>query len=253
MSALPIAYADIPYLVNSIPHNSLFMVISGSHSWGLDRPDSDIDVRGIYGWDMQTALSLHPGRDTYENHDAVDLQMYELKKALGMLLNANGNVIEMLHNPMIVHTSHVGEQLRCLAEQCITKRLAKYYLGYADGQRKRAMQNRGGKALIYTYREIYSGLMVMLTGKIVFNFHELRDEVEKRWYASEVLPWALEHRDGQVPLETMQKFNAEWAILSALLAYERDVSTLPDREPDGFLAECDKVLFDYRMASLEWS
>ena len=26
----------------------LYMVVAGSHAWGLERPDSDIDFRGIY-------------------------------------------------------------------------------------------------------------------------------------------------------------------------------------------------------------
>jgi len=225
----------------------LIMVVTGSHSWNLARPDSDIDVRGVYAWHTRRALSLYPGKDNIEGNGDVDFQAYELAKALRMLCAANGNVVEMLHNPLVVHKSAWGERLQTLAPHCVTKRLAGYYEGYATSQRKRAMHNRGGKALIYTYREAYSGLMVMAEGRIVFDFIELRPLAEARWFRSDVLAWAMENRYTPTPEHIMDAFNAEWEELTVLLQRERDASALPDSEPAAFRNVCNDLLYDCRM------
>jgi hypothetical protein len=225
----------------------LIMVVTGSHSWNLARPDSDTDVRGVYGWSTPRALSLYPGRDNIEGNGDVDFQAYELAKALRMLCAANGNVVEMLHNPLVVHNSEWGERLQTLARHFLTKRLAGYYLGYADSQRKRAMRNRGGKALIYTYREMYSGLVVMAEGRIIFDFTNLRPLAEARWLKSDVLAWAMENRYTPTTEAIMDAFAAEWEELSRLLIQERDASRLPEREPAVVRDLCDAELYDYRM------
>lgn len=224
----------------------IILVVTGSHSWNLARPDSDIDIRGVYGWPTHRALGLYPGKDTMQGTGEVDFQAYELAKALRMLCAANGNIVEMLHNPLIVHNTEWGFALQVLSQLCMTKRLADYYLGYATSQRKRAMQNRGGKALIYTYREIFSGLVVMAEAEIIFDFGKLRPLVESRWYRSQVLPWAMENRTTPTPPDIMEAFDREWEEVCALLRSEKQRSNLPDREPDTFPDACNELLLEYR-------
>ena len=234
-----------------IKHNMLYAAITGSHSWGLERPDSDIDIRGIYGWPTRRAMSLFPGDDNVETkNDELDIQAYELAKVLRMLCAANGNIVEMLHNPLTVCVHQKwGRRLMQLGRRCLTKRLVNYYKGYATSQRKRAMQNRGGKALVYTYREIFSGIYLMASGEIVFDFADLRQRIEEQWFRSELLGWALENRQTPITMNQLNLFEKEWQYLTMLLNLEWAVSSLPENEPESFRDDCNSLLYEYRLSA----
>lgn len=227
-----------------------FAAVTGSHSWGLATTESDIDIRGVFGKPLYQILSLHPGKDVCQGtftFDPFDWQLYEIAKTLRMLCAANGNVVQMFYNPLIVRCTEWGERLRELAELCLTKRLARYFLGYATSQRKRAMRNRGGKALLYTFREMYAGIYLMAEGEIIFDFGELSDIVWVRWFKSNVLPWAMAHRHTPMPFDIEGEFEAEWLELQEIMLREVVHSSLPAREPEDFEARCNDLLIDYRL------
>jgi len=87
-----------------IDHNVriLFAVESGSRAWGFPSPDSDYDVRFIYAHSPDWYLSLTPGRDVIELPlDAVyDINGWDIKKALGLLLKPNPVMLEWLSSPI---------------------------------------------------------------------------------------------------------------------------------------------------------
>lgn len=247
----PDQLAGIEILIRGNDGKLEYAAITGSHSWNLATPTSDIDIRGIYAWSLERALSLRPGRDNRQGTwGIVDFQVYEFAKALRMLLSANGNVVELLLNPLCCKCSEWGERLRVLARASLTKRLSNYYLGYATSQRKRAMQNRGGKALVYTYREMYAGIYLMIAGRIVFDFQELRSLIEPQWYESKVLPYGLEHRHDPTPGDIMRDFEREWEELEQIFRRERDRSLLADQEPADFANRCDALLYERRMKGI---
>lgn len=208
--------------------------VTGSHSWALANPDSDIDIRGVYVKPTVQMLSLHPGRDTVERQGAVDVQFYEIEKALGMLQSHNGNVVELLLSPSIFYLTTAGIELQKIVKKYVTKRLRIYYRGYATSQRKRAAENRGGKALVYTFRECFSGIWLMRTGEIEYNFRDLWRKIEEAGiYTSELLPKIFERKKWQViATDEMEEFNAEWEQLCEILDAEAAKSSLPDDYKD---------------------
>ncbi|GAH69995.1 unnamed protein product, partial [marine sediment metagenome] len=114
-----------------------FAAITGSHSWALATEESDIDMRGVFGRPLHQILALqqilYP--DTWQGAcDLLDWQLYEVAKTLGMLCAANGNVVQMFYNPLVIRCTEWGVRLRELAKLCLTKRLARYFLGYAMSQ-----------------------------------------------------------------------------------------------------------------------
>ena len=236
------------------PYSIEFVAVTGSHSWGLSTPESDVDVRGVFGRPLREILALwqkdYP--DTWQGEfGLLDWQLYEMAKTLRMLCGANGNIVQMLHNPSVVRCTTWGERLRELAALCLTKRLARYFLGYATSQRKRAMRNRGGKALVYTYREMYAGIYLMAEQEILFDFGDLSDIVWVRWFKSNVLPWAMAHRHTPMPFDIEGEFEAEWRGLQGILLREVAHSSLPEREPEGFGERCNDFLIEYRLAGME--
>src|SRR5262249_11206363 len=81
----------------------LLAVESGSRAWGFPSPDSDFDCRFIYVRRSEEYLSLFPPRDVIEFplDPLLDVNGWDLGKALRLLLKGNAVVIEWLTAPFI--------------------------------------------------------------------------------------------------------------------------------------------------------
>ena len=75
---------------------------SGSRAWGFPSPDSDYDCRLFYVRPVSAHLTPWPVRDVIETPliDAIDLNGWDLAKALGLLIKGNAVVIEWLTSPI---------------------------------------------------------------------------------------------------------------------------------------------------------
>ena len=80
----------------------LVAVESGSRAWGFPSPDSDYDVRFIYVRPRDWYLALEPGRDVIEQPitGEIDLNGWDIRKTLGLLLGSNAIVSEWLSSPI---------------------------------------------------------------------------------------------------------------------------------------------------------
>ncbi len=80
----------------------LFAIESGSRAWGFPSPDSDFDVRFVYAHSQDWYLSIAPGRDVIEVplEDDWDINGWDIKKALGLLLKPNPVLLEWLSSPI---------------------------------------------------------------------------------------------------------------------------------------------------------
>ncbi len=81
----------------------LFAVESGSRAWGFPSPDSDNDVRFFYVRPISRYLGLNDPRDVIERPiDGLwDLNGWDLRKALQLLVKGNATVAEWLSSPLI--------------------------------------------------------------------------------------------------------------------------------------------------------
>ncbi len=80
----------------------LFAIESGSRAWGFPSPDSDYDARFVYARRPDWYLSITPGRDVIELpiDDLLDINGWDIKKALGLLLKPNPVLLEWLDSPI---------------------------------------------------------------------------------------------------------------------------------------------------------
>lgn len=227
----------------------LYLAVSGSHAWGLQRAGSDIDLRGVYQKPTTKVLGLNKGRDTIEFLQGIcDVQLYEVEKFLNMLCRHNGNMVNLLCLPNpITRDSRVPWTK--LSRKFMTKKLRHYYRGYAESQRKRAMSQRGGKALIYTYREMFSGIYVMHYGVVEHDFMKLwREAVKNGWYRVGLLNRYFPNYKKEVTDEGWHEFYSEWEELCEVLEREASKSTLPETF-DG-VQSCTKILLQLRLDDL---
>ncbi len=80
----------------------LLAVESGSRAWGFPSPDSDFDVRFLYARPRGWYLSIDKRRDVIEcpAEDMLDINGWDIRKALGLLLKANPVLSEWLSSPI---------------------------------------------------------------------------------------------------------------------------------------------------------
>jgi len=228
----------------------LFLAVSGSHVWGLERPDSDIDFRGVYQEPTINLLQLDKGSDTVEmSVDNYDLQLYEVEKFFRMLCNHNGNMVNLMFLP-IVYVDNNNINWVELGTKFLTKKLRYYYRGYAESQRKRAMSCRGGKALIYTYREMFCGLYTMKYGNINHNFNQLWEEAKKnKWYNGTMLDKFYPNILQEITDEDWHRFYNEWEELCIQLDEIAKISPLPDTFDGRNM--CSELLVNLRLLDLD--
>ena len=239
----------------------LFLILSGSHQWNLCRPDSDIDIFGVYLEPTRNFLGLSFPKDTFERRleeeDIIDIQVYEFGKFLRMLVKGNGNMIHILKSPSVIYR-FPDIDWDNLADKFITKSLRLYYRGYAEAQRKRAMSERGGKALVYTYREIFEGMHVMVTGKLEYDFYKLWDWVIENGYYDKGLldiyfPAVVLGVKKEVTDEGWRQFYAEWEVLCNKLDEVAEGSLLPESIDHSSREELDNLLIHWRYQGLKIS
>jgi predicted nucleotidyltransferase len=97
----------------------LYAVESGSRAWGFASTNSDYDVRFIYAHDAQwyQAVDLEERRDVieYEIVDEIDLNGWDVRKALRLFWRSNPSIIEWLQSPIVYLTNGVfSEKMTCL-------------------------------------------------------------------------------------------------------------------------------------------
>lgn len=80
----------------------LFAIESGSRAWGFPSPDGDYDVRFVYAHKDDWYLSLTPGRDVIELpiDGDLDINGWDIRKALNLLLKPNPVLLEWLSSPI---------------------------------------------------------------------------------------------------------------------------------------------------------
>lgn len=83
----------------------LLAVESGSRAWGFPSPDSDYDVRFVYAHPRDWYLSVDVGRKRdvldYEITDEIDLNGWDVRKALWLFRKSNPAFVEWIQSPVV--------------------------------------------------------------------------------------------------------------------------------------------------------
>jgi predicted nucleotidyltransferase len=120
---------------------------SGSRAWGFPSPDSDYDCRFVFLRPVAQYLSPWPRRDVIETHsDAVlDVNGWELRKALKLLAKGNAVILEWLTSPITYREDHeFRDAFLALAREIAPRELVvRHYLHL--GERQRSVHFAGGK------------------------------------------------------------------------------------------------------------
>jgi len=97
----------------------LYAIESGSRAWGFESPNSDFDVRFIYAHpkDWYLAVNLEDKRDVIEYPivDEIDINGWDIRKALKLFWKSNPAIVEWLQSPIVyVDDNHFAAKARDL-------------------------------------------------------------------------------------------------------------------------------------------
>lgn len=110
------------------------LCLGGSHAYGTNTEDSDIDIRGVA---HNSANNTLLGKDfEHVRLDDIDTTVYSLNKLLPLLLNCNPNTIEILGclPRHYLKISDIGRELIVLSDAFLSKRCINSFGGYARSQ-----------------------------------------------------------------------------------------------------------------------
>lgn len=119
----------------------LFEYVRGSHLYGLNNEDSDLDTGGLFICNPSdlTGLGLNYSPQVADSRN--DTTWYELGKYFQMLLKSNATVLETLFIPedkMILRPSPLLDELFANKEKFITKQCFKPFVAYSIEQIRKA-------------------------------------------------------------------------------------------------------------------
>ena len=113
----------------------LLAVESGSRAWGFASPDSDYDVRFIYVHARKEYLRIDTMKDVIEWQldEVLDINGWDLKKALLAFAKGNPNVMEWANSPIIYREAPEWETLKETAFRYFSEKSALcHYYGTAN-------------------------------------------------------------------------------------------------------------------------
>lgn len=115
---------------------------SGSHLYGTNHKDSDIDIRGIVYEPKDVLFGLGHFEQSQEPYQNTDTCFYGLKKFCSLALDCNPNIIELLFVPcydknIVEYYNYDFIDLVRYRECFLSKKCFKTFTGYAYSQFKR--------------------------------------------------------------------------------------------------------------------
>ncbi|WP_282937438.1 nucleotidyltransferase domain-containing protein [Paenibacillus sp. RC67] len=148
----------------------LFACESGSRAWGFPSKDSDYDVRFIYIRPIDWYLSIFDKRDVIERpiSSTLDINGWDLKKALNLFRKSNPPLLEWLQSPIIYYEKYsIADQIRGLSPLSFSPKSCMYhylhmakrnYRDYLQGERVKI------KKYFYVLRPILACLWIEKVG-----------------------------------------------------------------------------------------
>lgn len=115
-------------------NNIIILGLGGSHAYGTNNENSDIDVRGVATHSPEDILT-RKGFDQVVN-EATDTTVYSLEKIVNLLSNCNPNTIEILGlEPwQYLYITDIGQALIDNRDMFLSKRAIHSFGGYASQQ-----------------------------------------------------------------------------------------------------------------------
>ncbi|MCX6680176.1 MAG: nucleotidyltransferase domain-containing protein [Methanothrix sp.] len=154
---------------------NLFISCVGSHMWGMQIQESDIDLVMIYIAPTRALLRgerISPTvrqQITARGGEIYDTLGWEIGHLINQLIKGNVNAIWYVTSPLVIKPSIIQEELSALVEANLCRDTYYSVKGMAQSQIKSEEKPKmGGKGYRTALRTINFGIKLLLEGKICF-------------------------------------------------------------------------------------
>jgi hypothetical protein len=219
-------------VLDRYPHPFLFITVSGAHLYGFPSVDSDWDLRAAHLLPGPMLWGLDTPRETDEWQDEteaglVEAVSHDLRKFARLLLKRNGYVLEQLTSPLVVRTTPEHAALLELVPGLLTRNHYHHYRGFYHMERKEYDRSdpRSIKKLLYCYRVLMTGCVLMREGIIEANLPKLNERFGYR-FLDELI--ALKASGERLGLPSDTGYTAELERLEAEMDRAYAESRLPE-------------------------
>lgn len=167
----------------------LLAVESGSRAWGFASPNSDYDVRFVYAHPPRwyQAVNLEEKRDVIEYGitDDIDLNGWDVRKALRLLWKSNPAFVEWVQSPIrYIESGGFGERARGLLPEAYSVESGMYHYRSMAKNTERAYLRDPQVSLkkyFYALRPLLAVLWLERYGRPApIEFHKLLHLIEDR-------------------------------------------------------------------------
>ncbi len=179
---LEVDLAAMRRVVEQLDYRPLFVTVSGAHLYGFPSSDSDVDLRGSHLLPLADVVGLNLPNQTIEHKtvcDGVEVELvsHDAGKYLNLLVRNNGYVLEQIFSPIVVMGREFLDELRPLAQRCITRHHYHHYRGFYATQQKLIAKEepKRVKPVLYAYRVLMTGIHLLRTGEVEANLLRLNE------------------------------------------------------------------------------
>lgn len=138
----------------NLGNNIIVLTLGGSHAYGMDKEQSDLDIRGIA---LNPKEEILLGTDFEQKTDEnTDTTVYSFNKIIQLLTSNNPNTIEILgcKPEQYLHLSDIGRELLDNKKMFLSKICIHTFGGYAGSQLRR-MENKAARLVSQAQNEAY--------------------------------------------------------------------------------------------------
>ena len=155
---------------------NLFISCVGSHMWGMQNEESDIDLVMIYIAPTRSILRGERILSTIRQEiadrggEVYDTLGWEIGHLINQLIKGNVNAIWYVSSPLIVKSSVVQEELSSLVQANLCRQTYHSIKGMAESQIKSEVgaAKKSGKGYRTALRTIDFGIALLKEGRICF-------------------------------------------------------------------------------------
>ena len=199
----------------------LHAVESGSRAWGFASPDSDYDVRFVYVRKKEDYLRLDEAKDTIEWQldEVLDINGWDLKKALKQFARGNATLFEWSGSPVIYRTTQDWARISAVSQQYFSEKSAIYhYYGTANNTYHEYLQGETVR-----YKKYFYALRPLLAAGYIETYHAappvLFDELLKQELSPE-LRLAIDELIEIKKLTTEKELNPQLPVIRDFIEAE---------------------------------
>ena len=128
----------------NLGRNIILLTVGGSHAYGTNNVNSDLDIRGC-ALNSKMQILTNENFEQFTNEET-DTTIYAFNKLISLLCNVNPNTIEMLGNKPehYFYLSPIGRELLNNSKLFLSKRAIYSFGGYANQQLRR-LENKSNR------------------------------------------------------------------------------------------------------------